>query len=881
MLTAGEQVVEGLQCYHSIRFNSVQMARQHYLRAIKLKPTYGIAYKHLACTYEVPRPALGVFFRLFILALLGASGYVFSGVTGLWGGLLLGWAAIKILQIYRDKQIPLERNYVFAVQFYQQALENGEVSAQTDLNRLLNATNLSVEDCKMIGAMYYRGGNDITPNVEIGNRWYAKMVEQQDLIAAYQLGLCYEKGDGDVPQDTIQAVKYYEQVFEKGNAKAGVDLERLLQSPEISTDNCIKIGKMYGRGNGVKKNAIKAEQWYQKAKNLGSTTALHSLGRLCVREKKMVDAVKYYQQALEKGATSAQDKLTDLLNNKTITANTANTIAILYHNADGITRDYVKAKQWYEKAIEKGSKLAHRNMGLLFEYGLGFTQDRESAATCYQRAIEAGYADASTDLERVLNALLQGGKLDSLLQRDVMTHADCNCIGSLYRNAHDYIKAREWYERGISKKSPGAHKNLGMLYEMGHGCEKDLVRAAAHYRSAYVGQYYPECDFQVDYERLLADTTLSPKTQRALEREFEKIVLHVRARKPDYINQKDRHNDTLLHRSAKKGLLKNCARFLLLCADKNVLDAGSNKPFSHLKSPQQKRVVTLQSQLSESLQKLRVDIPAPDYLASRFFVDHSRMTDAQVKSALRELYELELIRPLIDFAKLCVLALHDGARRTKWDDPDYDSDRDADECLNETEQKLTIRIGGSSRTCEDVYHAGTDGQYGGDAYGLYAYGNTLFLGGARAGQETRGTLVHELTHFITHELFKNTCKPYHEHSKEEQDFTAIVLDLHARKARLDSIMQHVFDSSYQKTQWHSEVIVRVPQILVSYPDGLRRLERRMPALLAYYKNVFLVAVRERIQALEERALSGWDKALFDQVATAREPFALEQAFSAK
>jgi TPR repeat protein len=50
-------------------------------------------------------------------------------------------------------------------------------------------------------------------------------------------------------------------------------------------------------------------------------------------------------------------------------------LGVLYHNGHGVTQEYIKAREWYEKAAEKGETRAMVNIGVLYENGFGVAQD--------------------------------------------------------------------------------------------------------------------------------------------------------------------------------------------------------------------------------------------------------------------------------------------------------------------------------------------------------------------------------------------------------------------------------------------------------------------------------------------------------------------------
>ena len=140
-------------------------------------------------------------------------------------------------------------------------------------------------------------------------------------------------------------------------------------------------------------------------------------------------AKEYYEKAIEKGHVDA-----------------INNLAVLYANE---YKDKEKAKEYYELAIEKGVVGAIYNLALLYanEY-----KDKEKAKEYYALAIEKGHVDA------------------------------INNLAVLYANEYkDKEKAKEYYERAIEKGHVGAIYNLAMLYQTEY---KDKAKAKEYYEKA-------------------------------------------------------------------------------------------------------------------------------------------------------------------------------------------------------------------------------------------------------------------------------------------------------------------------------------------------------------------------------------------------------------
>ena len=146
-------------------------------------------------------------------------------------------------------------------------------------------------------------------------------------------------------------------------------------------------------------------------------------------------------------------------------------LGLLYANGQGVTQDYVRAREWYEKAAEKGFPSAMGNLGVLYHNGQGVAQDYGKAREWYEKAAEKGFPRAMGNLG-VLYHNDQGVAQDYAKARDEKAAANGNAtamlnLGQLYEEgwgvAQDYGKAREWYEKAADKGEPRAKAQLEQL----------------------------------------------------------------------------------------------------------------------------------------------------------------------------------------------------------------------------------------------------------------------------------------------------------------------------------------------------------------------------------------------------------------------------------
>jgi TPR repeat protein len=131
-------------------------------------------------------------------------------------------------------------------------------------------------------------------------REWRPLAEQGNAIAQYNLGLLYRKGRG-VPQDDVQARKWYDKAAVQGHAKAQYNL-----------------GTLYFNGEGVPKDYQQALRWFRLAADQGEAIAqtkiaiMYEDGQGVPHDR--VQAYTWYSLAITSGdkpATLLRNLLTD------------------------------------------------------------------------------------------------------------------------------------------------------------------------------------------------------------------------------------------------------------------------------------------------------------------------------------------------------------------------------------------------------------------------------------------------------------------------------------------------------------------------------------------------------------------------------------------
>lgn len=141
-----------------------------------------------------------------------------------------------------------------------------------------------------------------------------------------------------------------------------------------SADAQFKLGKQYHDGDGVKRDFVKAAEYYLKAAILGHAKAQNNLGEMYANgfgvPQDKHKATEWFMKAAEQGLDIAQYN-----------------IASYFLRKDGVVPfDAEQAAMWYQKAAEQGNSDAQCSLGNMFEEGIGVPQDDQQAQEFYLQA---------------------------------------------------------------------------------------------------------------------------------------------------------------------------------------------------------------------------------------------------------------------------------------------------------------------------------------------------------------------------------------------------------------------------------------------------------------------------------------------------------------
>ncbi len=306
---------------------------------------------------------------------------------------------------------------------------------------------------------------------------FRRAAEMGDPQGMYKLGVCYDFGKGGLKKDDVKAVEWYQKAAEAGNANA-----------MMSLGVCYDFGQ-----GGLTEDEAKAMEWWKKAAEAGDAAAMSVLaacyeygqGGLMKDEAK---AVEWWKKAAEAGDATAMHNL-----------------GYAYGcGQGGLTKDEAKAVEWYQKAAEAGNASAMNRLGSAYAYGRGgLKKDDAKAVEWYQKAAEAGGARAMYNLGSAYADGREGLKKDDVQavvwwrKAAEAGNATAMCdLGYAYGCGRgglkkDDAKAVEWYQKAAEAGDALAMFYLGGCYEYGEGgLTKDEDKAVEWYRKAAEGRCY-------------------------------------------------------------------------------------------------------------------------------------------------------------------------------------------------------------------------------------------------------------------------------------------------------------------------------------------------------------------------------------------------------
>eukprot|EP00455_Lapot_gusevi_P041727 TRINITY_DN4878_c0_g3_i2.p1 TRINITY_DN4878_c0_g3~~TRINITY_DN4878_c0_g3_i2.p1 ORF type:complete len:627 (-),score=52.53 TRINITY_DN4878_c0_g3_i2:32-1828(-) len=282
-------------------------------------------------------------------------------------------------------------------------------------------TSFSAQDQLAIGCGFRLETNGFPLNPTAAFFWFRLASAQGVAHAQFELGLCYETGQG-VEKNLQQAIKYYRLAAAQKFARAQNNL-----------------GVCYENGRGVERDFAEAVKLYQLSAEQNQASAQSNLG-VCYEHgrgvaRDLTESVKYYRLAAEQNHAPAQ-----------------NNLALCYERGRGVERDVAEAMKYYRLAAEQNHAPAQCNLGMCYEHVKGMERDVTEAAKYYRLAAEQNFAPAQCNMGR--------------------------CYEYGIGVEQDLEQAVRYYELAANQNDIFALRHLAKSYKSGRGVKQSEIEAA-------------------------------------------------------------------------------------------------------------------------------------------------------------------------------------------------------------------------------------------------------------------------------------------------------------------------------------------------------------------------------------------------------------------
>ncbi|KAK4696207.1 SEL1 protein, partial [Lecanoromycetidae sp. Uapishka_2] len=316
------------------------------------------------------------------------------------------------------------------------------------------------------------------------------MSRKGDLKATFSLGRLHYEGSRTMKRNLKIARAYFMTVARKYWQKDGTMKEEDQGVAKIAAKAAGYVGRMFLRGEGMEQSFDKALTWFKRGVANGDALCQYELGLMHLHglgvRKDPVRAADFFKEAANQDFASAQVNMGQLFLDQG-DINTATRffdmaarhghIEAFYHLAEisnnGVGRDRScgMATAYYKMVAEKVESIHSSFDEANKAYDDG---DTETALVTYMMAAEQGYESAQANVAYLLDEYKSILSLDSLIPWKRRR-------SSLLRNA---LLALIYWTRSAKQSNIDSMVKMGDYYLGGYGIESDLEKAATCYQTA-------------------------------------------------------------------------------------------------------------------------------------------------------------------------------------------------------------------------------------------------------------------------------------------------------------------------------------------------------------------------------------------------------------
>lgn len=159
-------------------------------------------------------------------------------------------------------------------------------------------------------------------------------------------------------------------------------------------------------------------------------------------------------------------------------------VGIMLANGEGVDKDVVEARVWFESAAKRGHTGAQYLLGMAYAGGVGAERNEWLALRWLLKAFEQGNAKAAPKLARLLEKaraqmarqcwreLADAGMPEAQLAVAMQYQSDAEDT-----DPQALAEAAQWFQRAAEQGLAQAQHALGLMYASGAGVERDLSLA--------------------------------------------------------------------------------------------------------------------------------------------------------------------------------------------------------------------------------------------------------------------------------------------------------------------------------------------------------------------------------------------------------------------
>jgi len=217
---------------------------------------------------------------------------------------------------YKNGRMGVSQDIAKATEWFRKAAAQDDTKAKEALNSLADSNSVKekispTDDDRFKEAKKFYANRKFDKAFSI----FEALAKEGHALAQYQLGVCYQYGNG-APRDGAKSAEWY--------GKAFVLLQALAKKGDAEAQ--YQLGVCYSCGDGVSEDRSKAAEWYRKAAEQGHADAQESLARC-------------------------------------------------YEHGHGVTADSAAAREWWRKAAAQGNESAREALDLCPKCGVALKDE--------------------------------------------------------------------------------------------------------------------------------------------------------------------------------------------------------------------------------------------------------------------------------------------------------------------------------------------------------------------------------------------------------------------------------------------------------------------------------------------------------------------------